>query len=67
VKPSITRRTLLAAAAALPAAAQLQPPALPATPAEESAAVQTQFRSNFDQLRKVRLPMSVEPATHFKA
>jgi hypothetical protein len=68
VKPSLTRRSLLAAAAALPAAAQQpQQPVVPATPAAETAAIQTQFRFNFEQLRKVQLPMSVEPATLFRA
>jgi hypothetical protein len=62
----ITRRGLLAVAAALPAASQ-QPVPIPATAPEETASVQSQLQSDFEQLRKVRLPIGTEPATRFRA
>lgn len=67
-RPVTRRGWLAAAAAALPAAAQqAAPPPIPSTPAEETAAALAQLKSNFDQLRRVRLPMSTEPAIRFKA
>ena len=65
----ITRRRIVALAAAIPAAAQ-QPntrPPIPTTPDDERRSVLAQFRSNADSIAKVALPMSTEPATHFKA
>ncbi len=63
----ITRRHLVALAAALPAAAQTPPAPIPANPEEERKAVLALFRTNGETLAKVTLPMSTEPATHFKA
>jgi hypothetical protein len=68
--PRLTRRKLVALVAALPAAAQqppAQPPPLPANAEEELKAVQAQFQGAADQLAKTPLPMTTEPATHFKA
>ena len=65
----ISRRTLVALAVALPAAAQ-QPaevPPTPATPGEELKAARAQHLANAEQLSKASLPMSAEPAVHFKA
>jgi hypothetical protein len=65
----ITRRHLVALAGALHATAQPPdtPLPIPANPDEERKAVLAQFRLNADTLAKVSLPMSAEPATHFKA
>jgi hypothetical protein len=65
----ITRRKLVALAAAAPAAAQqpVTPPPIPSTPEEERQSILAQLRSNADALAKVPLPMSTEPAIHFKA
>ena len=62
----ITRRRLVALAAAIPMAAQ-QPPTIPTTPDEELKTIQAQNRANAELLAKVPLPMSTEPATRFKA
>lgn len=65
----MTRRTLVALAAALPAAAQ-QPAAIrpiPSTPEEELTATREQNRTNADLLAKVQLPPGTEPAVFFKA
>ncbi len=61
----ITRRNLVALAAALPAAAQ-QPPAAPTSDDDLKTARQG-YRNNAEQLAKVKLPMATEPATRFKA
>ncbi len=60
----ITRRTLAAMVAAIPTAAQ-QPTATPADQ-ELEAAVQ-HIRSNAEQIDKVALPITVEPAIQFRA
>ncbi len=70
--PPMTRRQLvLATPAALlaqtPQAPQPQPPPLPRTPGEELTAVQQQQQRNAQTLDKVNLPMTTEPACHFKA
>jgi hypothetical protein len=67
-----TRRELAAVvstSAVLLARPQAQPSTqpLPANPAEELQASQAQLRDNAGQLDKFPLPMSVEPATTFKA
>jgi len=67
-----TRRELAAVvstSAVLLARPQAQPATqpLPANPAEELQASQAQLRDNAGQLDKFPLPMSVEPATTFKA
>ncbi len=61
----ITRRNLVALAAALPAAAQ-QPPAAPTSDDDLKTARQG-YRNNTEQLATVELPMATEPATRFKA
>lgn len=60
----LTRRNMLAAAAALPAVAQ--------TPAGTSAqdwakAAREANQRNGDILAKIKIPMAVEPAAQFKA
>lgn len=64
----ITRRSVVALAAALSAAAQqpAAPPPIPSNPEDELKAIQTGNRANADLLAKVVLPMSTEPAVHFK-
>ena len=64
VPMAITRRklaTIIAAAAAVPAAAQ------PQAPDEETRSAQEALRNNALQLDKIPLPMATEPAFHFKA
>jgi hypothetical protein len=63
----ITRRNLVALAAAVPAAAGQQAAPAPAAPADELRAARDQYQSQAGQLAKVMLPMATEPATHFKA
>jgi hypothetical protein len=65
---TITRRNLVALAAAVPAAAQppAAPPPIPTTPEEERQAILAQLRSNADALARTPLPMSTEPATRFR-
>ena len=61
-----TRRqlaTALSASAVL--LAQPQSP-LPSTPEEELKTVKDTLQQNLQQLAKVNLPMSTEPAVHFK-
>jgi hypothetical protein len=66
-----TRRQLAAAVAGSTAllAQTTQPPAppLPANPEDELAAIRTQLRANSELLAKFDLPISTEPAAHFKA
>jgi hypothetical protein len=67
-----TRREIAAAlstSAVLLARPQVQAPApaLPANPDEELKASRAQLHDNAEQLDKVPLPMSAEPATIFKA
>jgi len=65
----VTRRTLaktIAAAAAAPVALRAQTqPAAPET--EETLSARVTLRANLDQLAKVKLPRSTEPAFRFKA
>jgi hypothetical protein len=63
----ITRRKLVAFAAAAPLAAQEAPRPLPANAEEELEAARAQLRSSAGQLSKTKLPMSTEPATSFRA
>ena len=58
--------TLAASVTALAQTPAAQPP-LPANPDEEFKAALATLRDNSDQLAKFPLPMSVEPAAHFKA
>lgn len=69
----ISRRNLFGAMAiavgAVPAAGQqppAAPPPIPSTPEEELAAARALFRSNAEQIAKVKLTTAVEPAAHFK-
>jgi hypothetical protein len=63
-----TRRQLAVAVAGSTAMlAQTTPPPLPANPEEEIAAIRTQLRANSELLAKFDLPISTEPAAHFKA
>jgi hypothetical protein len=64
-----TRRELAAAlstSAVLLARPQAPTQALPATPDDELKASRAQLRDNADQMDKVPLAMSAEPATIFK-
>jgi hypothetical protein len=64
----LTRRQLAAVistSAVVFAQTQVSPP--PSTPDEELKAVRETLRQNFEQLAKVELPMSTEPAVHFRA
>ena len=65
----ITRRALVGIAAAVTSSvAQEQPaPATAATPEQDLNARRSQMKANFEQMSKTALPMSVEPAVHFKA
>ena len=65
-----TRRQLAAAvagSAALLGQTAPPPPPLPANPEEEILAIRTQLRANSELLAKFDLPISTEPAAHFKA
>jgi len=58
------------AAGSVPLLAQAQqqtPPPIPKNPEEELAAAREAQRRNADAMSKVALPMSTEPAVHFKA
>ena len=63
----LTRRKLGAALAGTAAALGQAPPPVPATPEAELKAAGEQMRRNSDALKKVKLPMSTEPAFQFKA
>ena len=70
MKPKITRRRLaglLTAAATASAAPQSPPQPLPANATEELAAAREQAKRNAEQIARVQLPMSTEPAAHFRA
>lgn len=60
------REIMLATPAAL--MAQVPPPAaIPQNPEDELKAANEQNRRNADQLAKIAVPMTVEPAVHFRA
>lgn len=64
----LTRRELgavLSASAAL--MAQNPNPPIPSNPDEELKAAKEALAQNSQQLAKFEIPMSTEPATHFKA
>ena len=65
----MTRRDLLLAAPAtlLAQPQQSQPPPLPKNPDEELTAARDAQQRNAAEIAKVTLPMSTEPAVHFKA
>ena len=62
-----TRRQLAVAVAGSATLLAQTPPPLPANPEEEIAAIRTQLRANSELLAKFDLPISTEPAAHFKA
>lgn len=59
--------TVLAKASVPPLAAQAPTPPLPANPEEELKAARGDARQRAEQLAKVVIPMSTEPAFVFKA
>ena len=67
----MTRRELMLAAGSATLLAQAQTPQqrppIPKNPEEELAAAREALRRNADAMSKVALPMSTEPAVHFKA
>ena len=64
----LTRReTVLGLSASAVLLAQTPAPPLPVNPDEELKAVRDQIQQNLQQLDKVPLEMSTEPAVHFKA
>ena len=67
----MTRRQLASMLAASSAALRGQvtnpAPPLPANPAEELEAARAQIRQNGERLALVDLPLSTEPAVHFRA
>jgi len=66
-RTKLTRRQLAAVLSAPALLAQTPAPPLPQNADEELKAVRDQNRANAAQLDKFPLPMSVEPAVHFKA
>jgi hypothetical protein len=64
----LTRReTVLAFSASAMLLAQNPSPPLPSNPDEELKAIRDQIQQNLQQLDSVKVPMSTEPAAHFKA
>ena len=65
----ITRRTLVGIAAAVTSSVAQEPPAQPATsaPEQDLNTRRSQMKANFEQMSKTAVPMSTEPAVHFKA
>ena len=64
----LTRReTVLGLSASAVLLAQTPSPPLPSNPDEELKAARDQIQQNLQQLDKVPMPMSTEPAVHFKA
>lgn len=64
----LTRRQLaLAVSSSAIVLAQTPASAIPSNADEELKAVKDAIRQNCEQLAKVDLPMSTEPAVHFKA
>jgi hypothetical protein len=62
----VTRRSIarmLAAAAAVPQSATSQTP----SPDADLDSAREQLKTNAHQIAKVKLPMAIEPAFHFKA
>ena len=64
-----TRREIAAAALSASTAllAQAPAPPIPQNPDDELKAARDSLRQNSEQLAKFPLPMSTEPAAHFKA
>jgi hypothetical protein len=62
-----TRRELAAALSTSAVLLAQAPTPLPSNPDEELKAVKDTLQQNFQQLAKFDLPMSTEPAVHFKA
>jgi hypothetical protein len=60
----LTRREI---ATVIASAAVLSSQPLPQNPDEELKAAKDLVQQNLQQLAKVQLPMSTEPASHFKA
>jgi hypothetical protein len=66
--PRITRRALAAAVSASAALLAQQPPLpLPQNPEEELKAARDEMQQASQSLAKFAVPMSTEPAVHFKA
>jgi hypothetical protein len=63
----LTRRELAAALSTSAVLLAQAPTPLPSNPDEELKAVKDTLQQNFQQLAKFDLPMSTEPAVHFKA
>jgi hypothetical protein len=64
----LTRReTVLGLSASAVLLGQTPAPPLPSNPDEELKAVRDQIQQNVQQLDNVKVPMSTEPAAHFKA
>jgi hypothetical protein len=63
----MTRRALAQLAAGATALGGQAPAQTPATPEQELAAAREQARANAQRIASVKLPMSTEPATRFKA
>jgi hypothetical protein len=64
----ITRReTVIGLSASVALLAQTPAPPLPSNADDELKAVRDQIQQNMQQLDKVPLPISTEPAAHFRA
>ena len=64
----LTRReTVLGLSAFAVLLPQTPAPPLPSNPDEELKAIRDQIQQNLQQLDNVKVPMSTEPAAHFKA
>lgn len=63
----MTRREILLATPAALLAQAPQPGPIPQNAEDELKAATEQNRRNAEQLAKIPVPMSVEPAVHFKA
>ena len=64
----LTRREIAAALSAFPTLlAQAPAPPIPQNADDELNAARDSIRQNSEQLAKFPLPMSTEPAAHFKA
>jgi hypothetical protein len=65
-KTGLSRRQLAMALSVAPLLAQTPPAPLPSSPDEELKAMKDTIQQNSVQLAKFDLPMSTEPAVHFK-